>query len=126
MLVWENSPAGWSIAVMFGDETLALGVAPTRWAMEAAVDMVWRGWRPSGTAGKRTLPRRAGARRPCQAPSEAGSQCRTCQARAGAARHPPSRAIRARGSVLAAHAIPSSGAVVRHRHVEPSPRRRPH
>lgn len=39
--VWEHSPAGWSIAVMFGDETLALEVAPTRWAMEAGVELVW-------------------------------------------------------------------------------------
>jgi hypothetical protein len=46
--VWEHSPAGWSIAVMFGDETLALEVAPTRWAMEAGVDMVWRGLLSSG------------------------------------------------------------------------------
>lgn len=46
--VWEHSPAGWSIAIMFGDETLALEVAPTRWAMEAGVDMVWRGLLSSG------------------------------------------------------------------------------
>jgi hypothetical protein len=46
--VWEHSPAGWSIAIMFGDETLALEVAPTRWAMEAGVDMVWRGLLTSG------------------------------------------------------------------------------
>jgi hypothetical protein len=46
--VWEHSPAGWSIAVMFGNETLALEVAPTRWAMETGVDMVWRGLLSSG------------------------------------------------------------------------------
>lgn len=46
--VWEHSPAGWSIAVMFGDETLALEVAPTRWAMEAGVDLVWRNLVSSG------------------------------------------------------------------------------
>jgi hypothetical protein len=46
--VWEHSPAGWSIAIMFGDETLALEVAPTRWAMESGVDMVWRGLLASG------------------------------------------------------------------------------
>jgi hypothetical protein len=46
--VWEHGPAGWVIAVMFGDETLALETAPTRWAMEAGVDMVWRGLLKSG------------------------------------------------------------------------------
>jgi hypothetical protein len=46
--VWEHSPAGWSIAIMFGEETLALEVAPTRWAMEAGVDLVWRGLLSSG------------------------------------------------------------------------------
>jgi hypothetical protein len=46
--VWEHSPAGWSIAIMFGDETLALETAPTRWAMETGVDMVWRGLLSSG------------------------------------------------------------------------------
>ena len=46
--VWEHSPAGWSIAIMFGNETLALEVAPTRWAMETGVEMVWRGLLESG------------------------------------------------------------------------------
>jgi hypothetical protein len=46
--VWEHSPAGWSIAIVFGNETLALEVAPTRWAMETGVDMVWRGLLSSG------------------------------------------------------------------------------
>jgi hypothetical protein len=46
--VWEHGPAGWIIAVMFGDETLAIETAPTRWAMEAGVDMVWRGLVSSG------------------------------------------------------------------------------
>ena len=46
--VWEHSPSGWSIAIMFGDETLALEVAPTRWAMETGVEMVWRGLLSSG------------------------------------------------------------------------------
>jgi hypothetical protein len=46
--VWEHSPAGWSIAVMFGEEVLALEEAPTRVAMEAGVDVVWRGLLSSG------------------------------------------------------------------------------
>lgn len=46
--VWERSPEVWNIAVMFGDETLALEVAPTRRAMEAGVDLVWRGLLSSG------------------------------------------------------------------------------
>lgn len=46
--VWEHSQEGWNIAVMFGDETLALEVAPTRWAMEAGVDLVWRNLLASG------------------------------------------------------------------------------
>jgi hypothetical protein len=57
--VWEHSPFGWSIAVMFGDETLALETAPTRWAMETGVEMVWRGLLSAGigkfAAGSRTL-----------------------------------------------------------------------
>lgn len=47
-LVWEHPPAGWNIAVVFGDETLAHEVAPTRRAMEAGVDLVWRGLLSSG------------------------------------------------------------------------------
>jgi hypothetical protein len=54
--VWEHSPQGWSIAVMFGNETLALEVAPTRWAMETGVEMVWRGLMDSGI-GKLVAPR---------------------------------------------------------------------
>lgn len=46
--VWEHSPAGWSIAVLYGDETMALEVAPTRWAMEEGVDLVWRNLLSSG------------------------------------------------------------------------------
>jgi hypothetical protein len=46
--VWEHSPEGWSIAIMFGNETLAFEVAPTRQAMEAGVDVVWRGLLSSG------------------------------------------------------------------------------
>ena len=59
-LVWEHSPVGWVIAIMFGSETLAIETAPTRWAMETGVDMVWRGLLSSGL-GKNG--RRAGARR---------------------------------------------------------------
>jgi hypothetical protein len=47
-LVWEHGPAGYIIAIMFGQETLALETAPTRWAMEAGVDLVWRGLLASG------------------------------------------------------------------------------
>jgi hypothetical protein len=46
--VWEHSPVGWVIAIMFGEETLAIETAPTRWAMEAGVDLVWRGLLSSG------------------------------------------------------------------------------
>jgi hypothetical protein len=46
--VWEHSHEGWSIAILFGDETLAFEQAPTRWAMEAGVDLVWRGLLSSG------------------------------------------------------------------------------
>ena len=46
--VWEHSPEGWNIAIMFGDETLALEVAQTRRAMEAGVDVAWRGLLSSG------------------------------------------------------------------------------
>jgi hypothetical protein len=46
--VWEHSPVGWVIAIMFGEETLAIETAPTRWAMEAGVDLVWRGLLKSG------------------------------------------------------------------------------
>ena len=46
--VWEQAPSGWTIAVMFGDEALAIETAPTRWAMEAGVDLVWRGLMKSG------------------------------------------------------------------------------
>src|SRR5690349_3274728 len=47
-LVWEHPPAGWHIAVMFGDETLVHEVAHTFRAMEAGVDLVWRGLLSSG------------------------------------------------------------------------------
>lgn len=47
-LVWEHPPAGWNIAVMFGDEMLTYEVAPTRRAMEAGVDLIWRGLLSSG------------------------------------------------------------------------------
>jgi hypothetical protein len=47
-LVWEHGRAGYIIAIMFGQETLALETAPTRRAMEAGVDLVWRGLLSSG------------------------------------------------------------------------------
>ena len=76
--VWEHSPAGWSIAIMFGDETLALEVAPTRWAMETGVDMVWRGLLASGigklAGGSKTLAAMSGsAAGPGTAAGSAGS-----------------------------------------------------
>ena len=46
--VWEHSPVGWVIAIMFGEETMAIETAPTRWAMEEGVEMVWRGLLASG------------------------------------------------------------------------------
>jgi hypothetical protein len=47
-LVWEHGPAGYIIAIMFGKDTLALETAPTRRAMEAGVDLMWRGLLASG------------------------------------------------------------------------------
>jgi hypothetical protein len=46
--VWEHSPVGWIIAIMFGEETMAIETAPTRSSMQAGVDMVWRGLLASG------------------------------------------------------------------------------
>ena len=69
--VWEHSPAGWSIAIMFGDETLALEVAPTRWAMETGVDMVWRGLMESG------IGKLAGGSKPLAAMSAAATGSQT-------------------------------------------------
>jgi hypothetical protein len=58
-LVWEQGPAGYIIAIMFGHETLALETAPTRRAMEAGVDVAWRGLLASGlgraAASRKTL-----------------------------------------------------------------------
>jgi hypothetical protein len=42
-LVWEDEPAGWVIAIVFGNETLAHHKARTGPAMEAAVDLLWHG-----------------------------------------------------------------------------------
>lgn len=42
-LVWEHGPEDWNMAIMFGDETLAHERALTRSAMEAGVDVMWRG-----------------------------------------------------------------------------------
>ena len=71
--VWEHSPAGWSIAIMFGDETLALEVAPTRWAMETGVDMVWRGLMASGigklASGSKTLAAMSGVAGEAETPA---------------------------------------------------------
>ena len=46
--VWEDGPAGWVIAIMFGSETLSIDTVPTRAAMEAGVDVLWRGLLKSG------------------------------------------------------------------------------
>lgn len=58
-LIWEQGPAGYIIAIMFGEETLALETAPTWRAMEAGVDLVWRELLASGlgkaAALRRTL-----------------------------------------------------------------------
>ena len=57
--VWEHSHEGWSIAILFGDETLAFEQAPTRWAMEAGVDL--RVARPVVFGTREDWPRRQGA-----------------------------------------------------------------
>jgi hypothetical protein len=111
--VWEHGPAGWSIAIMFGDETLALEVAPTRWAMEAGVEMVWRGLLSSGIGkigGSKALAAMSG--------SEAGSAPAPGGARPGKFEDPfcPHTPFRHREASFDTDSEPS----------DPSQRRRPH
>jgi hypothetical protein len=72
--VWEHSPVGWVIAIMFGEETLAIETAPTRWAMEAGVDLVWRGLLKSGmgktSAESKVLAAMSGPRSDAAAPDQ--------------------------------------------------------
>lgn len=54
-LVWEGQHGEWHVVVMMGKETLAHEIAPTRWAMESGVDLIWRGML-NGFAGETVRP----------------------------------------------------------------------
>jgi hypothetical protein len=130
-IVWEQGSAGWVIVVMFGEEPLALEMAPTRQAMQAGVNLVWRGLLSSGLG-------KAAAESPTLAamsPPDSDAQVRTAE-RAndedhtdGSTQHPMQRVARDR------RAEDSLRPHTPFRHPEPSfdsepsnppPRRRPH